>query len=152
MSAKPITGRKVFFITASAFAVIIAVNVTMAVKAVGTFPGLETSNSYVASQQFDAARAAQEALGWDVAASTDGDRVLIAITGPDGAPVAPPQMSLMVGRTTVRDHDVTPDLRFDGTAHVADVALEPGKWELRVAATAEDGTAFNQRIILNIEN
>ena len=46
-------------------------------------------------QTQDAARAAQEALGWDVAASTDGDRVLIAITGPDGAPVAPPEMSLI---------------------------------------------------------
>ncbi len=151
MSAKPITGRKVFFITASAFAVIIAVNVTMAVKAVGTFPGLETKNSYVASQQFDAARAAQEALGWDVAATADGGQVRISITGPDGEPVAPPEISAMVGRTTVRDHDVTPDLTFDGAAHIADLALEPGKWELRVAATAEDGTAFRQRIILNVE-
>ena len=49
-----LTGRKVFFITAGAFAVIIGVNVTMAVLAVGTFPGLEVKNSYVASQSFDA--------------------------------------------------------------------------------------------------
>ena len=33
-----LTGRQVFFITAGAFGVVIAVNVTMAVLAVGSFP------------------------------------------------------------------------------------------------------------------
>ena len=51
-----------------AFGVIIAVNLTLAFNAVRTFPGLEVKNSYVASQSFDADRAAQNALGWDGAA------------------------------------------------------------------------------------
>ena len=59
-----ITGKHVLAITVSAFAVIIGVNVVMAWKAISTFPGLEVKNSYVASQTFDADRAAQQALGW----------------------------------------------------------------------------------------
>ena len=46
---KELTGRKVLAITVGFFAVIIAVNLFMAFKAVGTFPGLEVKNSYVAS-------------------------------------------------------------------------------------------------------
>ncbi|MFN7052645.1 MAG: FixH family protein, partial [Gemmobacter sp.] len=61
-----ITGRQVFAFTAGAFGIIIAVNVLMAYKAVSTFPGLEVKNSYVASQNFDTERRAQEALGWDM--------------------------------------------------------------------------------------
>ena len=62
MSTSEITGRKVFVFTASAFAIIIGVNFYMAFQAVGTFPGLETKNSYVASQKFDTDRAQQLAL------------------------------------------------------------------------------------------
>ena len=62
---KPLTGRKVFFITAGAFGVILAANLTLAFSAVGTFPGLETKNSYVESQNFNIDRDAQLALGWD---------------------------------------------------------------------------------------
>lgn len=148
---KPLTGRKVFFIAVAFFGVIIAVNLTMAVQAVGTFPGLETSNSYVASQTFDADRAAQEALGWDVAAELEDGRLRIAITGQDGKPVAPGQISAMLGRTTMRGQDSAPDLLFDGIAHVADVKAGPGKWELRIAAVAADGTAFRQRLILRVD-
>ena len=50
---RPLTGKHVLAITLVAFGVIIGVNVLMAVKAVGTFPGLEVANSYVASQDFD---------------------------------------------------------------------------------------------------
>ena len=64
--AKPLTGRKVFLMFVAFFGLIIAVNVTMAVQAVKTFPGLEVANSYVASQTFDADRAAQERLAREV--------------------------------------------------------------------------------------
>mgnify|MGYP001760938923 FL=1 len=63
---RPLTGKHVLAITLVAFGVIIGVNVLMAVKAVGTFPGLEVANSYVASQDFDRERAAQAALDWTV--------------------------------------------------------------------------------------
>ena len=53
MMTRELTGRHVLVITLCAFGTIIAVNVFMAVMAVGTFPGLEVKNSYVASQTFD---------------------------------------------------------------------------------------------------
>ena len=68
MSDFVLKGRHVAMIFGGAFTVIIGVNVALAVNAVRTFPGLETKNSYVASQTFDDRRAAQEALGWTVAA------------------------------------------------------------------------------------
>ena len=49
----PLTGRKVLAIAVAAFGVVIAANLVLAWQAVGTFPGTETANSYVASQNFN---------------------------------------------------------------------------------------------------
>jgi nitrogen fixation protein FixH len=61
-----LTGRHVFAITAGSFGIIIAVNLLLAWKAVSTFPGVEVASSYAAGIGFDARRAAQVALGWQV--------------------------------------------------------------------------------------
>jgi nitrogen fixation protein FixH len=151
MTDTPFTGRKFFVIIASAFAVIIAVNITLAVQAVRTFPGLEVANTYVASQSFDADRKAQMALGWTVAASVEEGELRIAITGADGAPVEPKTVAATVGRATERSDDATPDLTFDGTAYVAPVVLATGYWNLWLDAEAADGTAFRQRIGLRVK-
>lgn len=150
MTAKPLTGRKVFLITASAFGVIIAVNVTMAVLAVGTFPGLETKNSYVASQQFDRDREAQLALGWTIDAAVADDTLRLAITDRAGAPVMPASITATLGRATHVADDTTPVFTYDGTALTAPVDLAPGNWNLRFVATAEDGTKFRQRVQLRV--
>ena len=68
MSEFTLKGRHVAMMFGVGFGVIIAVNIALAVSAVRTFPGLETKNSYVTSQSFEADRAAQEALGWDASA------------------------------------------------------------------------------------
>ena len=75
MTDKVVTGRKVFFIFAAAFAVVIGANVMLAVQAISTFPGLVTKNSYVASQSFDRDRAAQIALAWTARAEVEDDAV-----------------------------------------------------------------------------
>ena len=82
---KELTGRHVLVITLAAFGVIIAVNLVMAFLAVGSFPGLEVKNSYVASQQFDRDRLAQENLGWTARASYDGAQLAIEIVDGQGA-------------------------------------------------------------------
>ena len=57
-----LTGRHVLAITVSAFARDHrGERRCWPYKAVSTFPGLEVDNSYVASQDFDARKAAQEA-------------------------------------------------------------------------------------------
>ena len=147
---RQITGYHVLFGFVVAFGVIISVNVALAVNAVKTFPGLETRNSYVASQQFDAARAAQEALGWEVSAHEhDGELVL---TFADAAgPVEPRIESAIFGRaTSVRD-DQVPEFAFDGIAFRAPVTAGAGNWNLRLEARAEDGTRFQQRIVVIVD-
>ncbi|WP_224823245.1 FixH family protein [Cognatishimia sp. MH4019] len=146
----PFTGRKVFLFTASAFALIIAVNFFMAYSAVSTFPGLETKNSYVASQKFDADRAAQEALGWTIDASVHDDVLSLSVTDKAGQPVELADLSATFGRaTSVRD-DQSPDFRYEGGLYKADVHNAPGNWNLRMVAKAADGTEFRQRVIVHI--
>ena len=151
-AVKPFTGRKMFIITASAFGVIITVNLVMAALAIGTFPGLETKNSYVASQKFEADRAAQLALGWDVKASVEGSELILSITDPNGQPVDPASLTGTLGRATHVGDDLTPVFTFNGTDHVAPVDLAPGNWNLRMAATAADGTEFRQRVVIYVKD
>ncbi len=146
-----LTGRKVFLIAAGAFGVIIAVNVTMAVLAVGTFPGLEVKNSYVASQTFDADRAAQEALGWSLKADVKDKILTLSFTGRSGYPVEVKSLEATVGRPTHIRDDVAPEFDYHDGTFTAPVDLAPGKWDIRLVATAPDGTPFRQRIVLTID-
>ncbi|WP_203228046.1 FixH family protein [Roseovarius dicentrarchi] len=148
MSEGKITGRHVLIGFVGAFGVIISVNLFLAYSAVSTFPGLEVANSYVASQQFDERRDAQEALGWTVDASHQDGVLTLAITGASGAPVEVAQLDAVLGRAThVRD-DMAPDFTYDGTAYTAPVDLAPGNWNIRMEAVAADGTQFQQRVVL----
>ena len=149
-AGRPLTGRTVALILCSAFAVIIGVNLTLAFKAVATFPGLEVKNSYVASQAFDADRAAQEALGWDVSATVAGDELRLTILHKD-KPVTPAIRSAVFGRATSVADDQFPTFRFDGQSLVATIdASASGNWNLRLVAEADDGTVFKQRVIVKV--
>lgn len=149
--AKPLTGRKVLAITVSAFAVIIAVNLVMAFKAVSTFPGLEVNNSYVASQVFDAERKAQEALGWTLTESHSDGVLRLAFRDRDGLPVAVERLSAVVGRTTEAAQDLRPDFAWQDGDYVAPIPLAPGKWMILLEAFAKDGTRFHQRLDLLVK-
>lgn len=146
----PLTGGKVLAIALAAFGVVIAVNVTLAVSAVRTFPGLEVKNSYVASQTFDATKSAQEALGWTVEAEWQEGVLSLAITDASGASVEAQKLDALVGWATSTRDDVRPDFSYDGTAYRTPLILEPGNWNIRLKAVAEDGTLFQQRIVLYI--
>lgn len=144
--ARELTGKHVLAITLAAFGVIIGVNLVMAFKAVGTFPGLEVKNSYVASQSFDRERAAQQALGWKVTASYDGTELRLEVLDDQGLHPAIESLSATVGRPTHIRADLTPEFRYEGGVFYAPVALEPGVWNIHVTATAADGTVFRQRL------
>jgi len=145
-----ITGRKVLIFTVAAFGVVVAVNLTMAVLAVRTFPGLEVANSYVASQTFDDRRAAQEALGWSLDAAYQGGTLTITVTAKDGGRPAVADLQALVGWATSTEDDVTPDFTQAGGTFTAPVELEPGNWDIRVKARAADGTEFRQRLALHV--
>ena len=144
---REIKGIHVFAAFALAFGTIIAVNMTLAVQAVRTFPGLEVRNSYVASQSFDADRTAQVALGWDVSATIHGSTLQLQITK-EGAPVRPEIISATFGRATTVAQDQNPVFAFDGQIFKAYIDAGPGNWNLRLVAEAADGTRFQQRIIV----
>ncbi|MFZ7093193.1 FixH family protein [Primorskyibacter sp. 2E233] len=147
---RKLTGWHVFGIFGGAFGVIIAVNLALAYNAVKTFPGLEVKNSYVASQTFNARKAAQESLGWDVEALLDGDRLILSITDENGRPVQAGKLSATVGRPTNVSDDRIPDFTFNGQAYVAPIDLNPGNWDVWLKATALDGTEFEQRLEMTI--
>ena len=151
MSKGKLTGRHVLLIFVTAFGVIISVNLLLAYSAISTFPGLEVKNSYVASQQFDERKAAQEALGWTVSADHANGVLMLSITDESGAPVEVTQLEATVGRATHVFDDRTPEFQFDGRAHVAPVDLGDGNWNIRMTARAADGTLFQQRVVLHKE-
>lgn len=150
MPQKQLTGRHVLMIFCGAFGVIISVNLLLAYSAVSTFPGLEVKNSYVASQQFDDRKAAQEALGWTVRADATDGQVILQITDAEGLPVRVGALQAVVGRATHVGDDITPEFFFDGVAYTAPIDLAGGNWNIRMTALAENGTPFSQRVILHV--
>lgn len=133
-------------IFAGAFGLIFAVNGFMAYSAVSSFPGLETENSYIASQTFDDRRAAQEALGWDIEARLTGGEIVLSITDEAGRPVQAKSLEAVVGRPTSTAQDIVPDFVYDGRVYVAPATLAAGNWDVWLTATAPNGTPFEQRL------
>ena len=144
--ARELTGRHVLAITLAGFGVIIAVNLVMAFMAVSTFPGLETPNSYVASQRFDRDRAAQAALGWTVTPEYDGRELTLMVRDPQGNPARVKSLSATIGRPTHVREDQTPRFIYENGIFRAPLTLAPGIWNINVTAEAWNGTVFRQRI------
>lgn len=151
MAQRQITGKHVFIGFAAAFGLIIAVNILLAYSAVKTFPGLEVKNSYVASQNFDERRAAQQALGWTVRADHGDGQLVLSIADEFGQPVLVKALDAVLGRATHVGDDVKPAFEFDGSAYVAPVELADGNWNIRMTAVADDGTEFTQRVVLHVK-
>ena len=151
MAEREITGRQVFVGFALAFGVIIGVNLLLAWSAIKTFPGLEVKNSYVASQSFDDDRAAQQSLGWNVAADYTPGVLTLAITDAKGQPVEVQTLQATVGRATHVAEDVSPDFQFASGVYIAPMQLNDGNWNIRMEATAQDGTVFRQRVVMHKE-
>ncbi len=146
---RELTGRHVLAMTVGSFGVIIAVNLVMAYKAVSTFPGVEVASSYAAGVGFDARRAAQVALGWDVVASHEKGALRLDFRDAGGV-VHPRALQVMVGRVTEAADDRTADVVWDGAGYAVPMDLAPGLWRVDVAATAADGTAFQRRLELRV--
>lgn len=144
---KEINGYHVLGAFVLAFGVIITVNLTMAFNAISTFPGVESANSYRKSQGFQQERAAQLALGWDVAARLEGEMLVLTIQK-DGTPVHPQIVSASFGRATSATHDQMLAFTYRAGALYAPVEADEGNWALRLQAVAADGTSFTQRVIV----
>lgn len=151
MAQREFTGKHAALLFVGAFTVIIGVNIALAWNAVRTFPGLEVSNSYVASQEFNARLSAQETLGWSVYADARDGQIYLSITDQNGAPVEVKKLTAVIGRATHVKDDFVPAFEFDGSAYVAPADLNKGNWNIRMVARAANGTEFTQRVILHVQ-
>ncbi|MEQ3625383.1 MAG: FixH family protein [Celeribacter sp.] len=143
-----LTGWHVLAMFVAGFSIIIAVNLMLAFSAVRTFPGKETDSSYVASQNFDSDRAAQEALGWTVQAELSATLLRLSVRDAAQGVVKPDIAAATLGRATTVANDTIPAFVWDGDAWTAPVSAGPGNWNLRIELQAEDGTLFRRRIAL----
>lgn len=148
---RELTGRHVLAITIGAFSVIIAVNLVMATKAIGTFPGLETKSSYIASQHFQAEREAQQHLGWRAWLEATDGMLVLTIVDAAGQGVLPQSLSVQLRRPTHQRDDVMLELMPEAPGRwSAPARLERGNWNADVRAETAEGGAFRQRLFLDI--
>lgn len=145
MMRREFTGWHMLGLMVGGFGIIITVNLIMAWNAIATFPGLETPNSYVASQKFDAERAAQVALRWDATAEIEDGVLTMTILDANGVPVQAEVTRAILGRATHTNEDSEPEFTWNGRALTAPVDAHEGYWNLRVELIAPDGTLFRRR-------
>jgi len=133
--AGPFTGKHMAMIMVAFFAVVIAVNFTMAWLAIGSFGGTVVDNSYVASQRYNdwlAQARRQSALAWAPKVSIDAKRhVVVSIATPAGT-LAGAQISAIATHPVGALPAVA--LMFaeaGGVAHSRQV-LAPGRWLIRL--------------------
>lgn len=136
---RPFTGRHAAAVIVGFFAVVIAVNVTMARLASSTFGGTVVDNSYVASQRFNAwldRSEADKALGWTAGFGRDAaGAAQVRLSDAQGQPLTGARVTIhaehpLGARPPV---DVTLTEAAPGAYRAA---LPAGRWRVWLAATA----------------
>lgn len=147
---------------AAGFAVVVAVNAVLIVKATGSFTGLETARPYDRGLAYNAALAAaerQRAQGWKAgfdllpqpADEGAGRRVEIEarFAGPDGRTLTDLDVRAMLTRPVRAGNDTDRTVALGhrgGGVYTARVELPlAGQWDLRVVAADEAGEWQDQR-------
>jgi nitrogen fixation protein FixH len=139
------TGWHMLAILVSFFAVVIAVNLTMAYFARASWPGLVVPNSYVASQSFDRdlriARQ-QHALGWRSMAELARDRLRVTMTDGKGEPLTGLHLTVRLQRPATEAEDLQLVLGEVGDGrYEAAVAIAAGLWTADITAERQRGPA-----------
>lgn len=128
---KPFTGYHIAAILIGFFAVVIAVNVTMARMATGTFGGVLAENGYVASQDYNkwiAESTAQDRLGWSIVTRVESGRLVLDTKGVQGADV-----EVIAEHPLGRVDDQAIAMVADGESlHRSLKPMPVGRWKLRV--------------------
>jgi nitrogen fixation protein FixH len=142
------TGRHMLILVLSFFAVIIAVNVTMAMYARSSWTGLVVENSYVASQHFNRQAAlgrAQAALGWTGRLTVENGRVRYALADASGSPVRPTGVTAIFRHPAYEAADMRLVLawRADGS-FASDTGLPDGAWIAEIEADVGRAMPYRQ--------
>ena len=148
------TGWHMAAIMISFFAVIIAVNLTMAFFARSSWTGLVVANSYVASQSFnrDAAIARQQqALGWQMQLSVKREAVQLSIRDRENQAMAGLRIRAVLQRPTDEAGDQVLKLQESGAGiYESSAAIGGGVWVADITAEKSDKelARFVQRIFV----
>jgi nitrogen fixation protein FixH len=129
-------------ITISFFAVIIAVNLTLAFFASTSWTGLVVANSYVASQRFnqdtEIARQ-QQALGWQMNLTVKRGLAQISFLDRDNLPMAGLSIRGILQRPTDETGDQELQLQDKGDGnYLAQVPISRGVWIADITAENSD--------------
>jgi len=132
------TGRDMLFLMIAFFAVIVSVNMAMAVIASGSWTGLVVKNSYVASQQFnEKTMELERSAAMDVHASLfyQKGEVVIQLNDSSGIGLSVNALTLKVGRPSYdgEDRSLTMTCGAEGICR-AQAELGPGIWTGEVEA------------------
>ena len=142
------TGKHMLVVILSFFGVIIAVNLTLAYFAVGSWTGLIVKSSYVASQDFNnvlAAAEAQDALGWTSTALYQHGVLTFELKDAQGKVLYGYQVDATVERPIHENEDHALVLQSAaGGPYQAPVDLAPGAWVAKIVATGSDGSLYRQ--------
>lgn len=134
---KTFTGKHMAAVFVAGFGIVIAVNLTMATMAVGSFHGTVVDNSYVASQNYNGwlkQAAASRALGWQAVPHlrADGRVVVEALGVPAGA-----RMSGTAEHPLGTRADVALTFADQGGGRwVSNETIDQGRWQVRLAIRA----------------
>ncbi len=150
--SKPLTGRRVALMFIGFFAVVIAVNIGMARLALTGFSGTTVANSYVASQNFNrwlAEGRRQAAVGWQVAARLEANRMRLTVTDAGGQPLTGAAIVASARPPLGDQAAVRLAFRPDGAGtYVSTSALPPApRWRVDVTVAAA-GSRVQQRLDL----
>ena len=148
------TGWHMAAITISFFAVIIAVNLTLAFFASTSWTGLVVANSYVASQNFnrDAEIAReQQALGWQMKLTVNRNLVQISILDRENQAMAGLDIRATLQRPADEAGDQVLKLQDAGAGiYMANATIGGGVWVADITAegSARKPVRFVQRIFV----
>lgn len=137
LAARPFTGWHMTAILVGFFAIIMAVNFTMARLAFSTFGGKVVENSYVASQHYNdlLARAeAQDRLGWSRTVWLDRTRHVRITLAHQGQPLAIDSATAVVNHPlgTVPAHNLVM-VRDGKGGMISTRPLLQGRWRIDLA-------------------
>lgn len=147
------TGRHMLIVILAFFAVVVAVNITMAMIAGSSWTGFVVRNSYVASQEFNgrvAAARAQANLGWSASLAIEGGEASLRLMDGEGhaVPVRSATLALRSPASDRKDRVVALTRAADGFHARLDV--DDGQWVVEIAAAMPDGGTWKdtRRIVM----
>jgi nitrogen fixation protein FixH len=147
---KEFTGWHMLGVLVLFFGTIISVNLTLAYYANSSWTGLVVKNSYVESQRFNevtAEKRRQMALGWRAETDYADGLFTAGMTDKDGDPLRGAVISAKIGHPVQEKNDQTVTLiDRGGGVYSAEVALDPGVWNVDLTVTGSKGEIWTHAI------